>query len=331
MFSAASGSMPAVVTPKAGARGLNIHVFLLLFCLYAVGSRLLTVASSGGWEDRTQFFIEGELRPGLVDFFFNEVMVYYLLTRVLVYRFSISVCAMLIASGFAYYTRVPIILMFFAIVLSAGIGARLKLWAGLATLVISFVLLYLRIGEDLLYSENSSIFYITYPMIGLARLLQTTQGLDVNAWHYATLIFKPLDAVMFLVDYLGMYAGQLSAGRFSGLELSQFEYIQSLQGAYNAFGSIAYPFVYVAGWAAGIPLFLLFLVGQYILYIFATQSKTLTKRFILFMLVTGILFSWTSPFVWLVPLLFTQVRGRSTDRLNLGRTSRSASLLDAGR
>lgn len=294
----------------------GLHTFLLLFCAYVVCSRMITVALTGGWSDRAQFFVDGDLRPGIVDFVFNEVMVYYLLARVIIYKFSPLVCLLIVGSGFAYYTRVPIILLFFALLVSARLSMRVKLWAGLATLLLSFALLYLRIGDDLLYGDNSSIFYLTYPLIGVARVWQTTSSFDANSWHYATLIFKPLDVVMFMIDYLGMHGGQLSAGRYSGLELSQFEYIQSLQGAYNAFGSVLYPFVYIAGWRTGMAIFIVFLIAQYALYMFATESKTLTRRFMAFLLLTGVLFSWTSPFVWMTPLIFTRFRHRRRGRLS---------------
>ena len=303
-------------TPLRDARPsfFSIHFILILFCVYAVGSRLLTVVISGGWADRSQFFVDGELRPTMVDFIFNELMIYYLLIRVIIYRFNLPICLLIVASGFSYYTRVPITLLFFAIAVSTKLDLRWKIWTGLAVIVASFSLLYLRIGDDLIYSENSSIFYLIYPMIGLARLWQTTQSIDVNAWHYATLAFKPLDAVMFLVDYFGVHGGQLSAARFSGMELSQFEYIQSLQGSYNAFGSILYPFVYIAGWVSGILIFIVFLIGQRIAYMFATQSSDISNRYLIFLLITGILFSWPSPFVWLAPFIFTRIRNRRRGR-----------------
>lgn len=311
----ANGSYRAFA-PRRSLPMPSLHSLLLLFCVYVVGSRMFTVVLTGGWGDRAQFFVDGDLRPGMIDFLFNEVMIYYLLIRVIVYKFNPLVCLLIIGSGFAYYTRVPIILLFFALLVSAKLSMRVKFWTGLTTLIISFALLYLRIGDDLLYGDNSSIFYLTYPLIGMARLWETTGNFDANTWHYATLVFKPLDAVMFMIDYLGMHGGQLSAGRYSGLELSQFEYIQSLQGAYNAFGSVLYPFIYIAGWWAGLAIFVVFLVAQYTFYMFATQSKPLTRRFMAFLLLTGVLFSWTSPFVWMTPLIFTRFRHRHRGRLS---------------
>ncbi len=315
VLSAAASDVEPAPTAKRRLPFPGLHTFLLLFCTYVVCSRMITVILTGGWGDRTQFFVDGDLRPGMVDFLFNEVMIYYLLIRVIIYKFNPFVCLLIVGSGFAYYTRVPIILLFFALLVSARLSTRIKFWAGLATLFLSFTLLYLRIGDDLLYGDSSSVFYLTYPLIGMARVWQTTNSFDANPWHYATLVFKPLDAVMFMIDYLGMHGGQLSAGRYSGLELSQFEYIQSLQGAYNAFGSVLYPFVYIAGWRTGLPIFGVFLIAQYTLYMFATQSRTLTRRFMAFLLLTGVLFSWTSPFVWLTPLIFTRFRHRSRGRL----------------
>ena len=309
-LSAMSNDSKVAHVTRRGLSMPGLHDLLLLFCVYVVISRMFTVVISGGWSDRAQFFTDGELRPGMIDFIFNEVMIYYLIIRVIIYKFSPLVCLLIIGSSFAYYTRVPLILLFFALLVSAKLSFRLKFWSGMVTLVLSFTLLYLRIGDDLIYGESSSIFYLSYPLIGMARVLQTSRSFDTNAWHYATLVFKPLDTVMFMIDYLGMYGGHLSAGRYSGLELSQFEYIQSLQGAYNAFGTVLYPFVYIAGWPVGVAMFVIFLIGQYNLYMFSTQSKILTQRFIAFLLLTGVLFSWTSPFVWVTPLIFTRFRYR---------------------
>lgn len=277
---------------------------------------MVTVVLTGGWGDRAQFFVDGDLRPGIIDFVFNEIMIYYLLIRVIIYKFNPFVCLLIVGSGFAYYTRVPIILLFFALLVSAQLSAQVKIYAGVTTLLLSFALLYLRIGDDLLYGDNSSIFYLTYPLIGVARVWETTSSFNANPWHYATLIFKPLDVVMFMIDYLGMHGGQLSAGRYSGLELSQFEYIQSLQGAYNAFGSVLYPFIYIAGWRTGLLIFFVFLFAQYTIYMFATESKILARRYMAFLLLTGVLFSWTSPFVWMTPLIFTRFRNRHRGRLS---------------
>lgn len=303
---------------ERGVRALGLRwngqKIILFICVFVVASRMYTILIGGGWEDRSQFFAEGELRPGILDFIFNEILIYYLLARVIIYRLNWLVCTIIIVSAFAYYTRVPLTLMFVALLLARELSLRLKLAAAGVVAVISFVVLYLRIGEDLIYSDNASIFYISYPVVGLARLFVTSPIADVTGLHYLTLFLKPFDAVIFMVDYSGGYAGELSAGRFAGLELARFEYIQSLQGGYNAFGTVLYPFVLIAGWVLGPILFLLFLAFQMMCYSFATYDSSFSRRYIYFLLLTGLLFSWTSPFVWLVPFLFTKFRGREGRR-----------------
>jgi hypothetical protein len=133
----------------------------------------------------------------------------------------------------------------------------------------------------------------------------------VTALQYISLFVKPIDCILFAADYVGQRAGELSTGRHVGLELSRFVYIQPLQGAYNAFGTILYPFVLIGGWVIGPLLFVLFITFQYVQYRFVTQDEQLSRRYIYLLMITGILFSWTSPFVWMVPFLFIKVRNRA--------------------
>lgn len=308
-----SRSLVPLAPPRS--RGLagwaTTHNFLLAICMLVLAMRLYTVFIGGGWADRAQFFGEGELRPNIVDFIYNEILVNYLIIRVIAFRYNPLVYLIIVLSAFAYFTRLPLILLFFAICFSTTITLRYKIILGGIALFISLLLLYVRFGEDILYSESSSIFFLTYPVVGLGRLLETPQENGVVALQYLGLFLKPLDAVLFIVDYVGNYAGELSTGRHVGLELSQFVYIQRLEGAYNAFGTILYPFILIGGWIVGPILFLLFLMFQYVQYRFATQNEVISRRYLYLLLTTGILFSWTSPFVWLAPFLFTKIRHRS--------------------
>jgi hypothetical protein len=291
-------------------RWLTFHNVLLAFCVAVLAMRLYTIFEGGGWADRAQFFGEGDLRPNIIDFIYNEILVNYLIVRVIAFRYNPLVYMLIVLSAFAYFTRLPLILLFFAICFSSSIHIKSKIVLGGSALILSSLLLYVRFGEDILYGDNSSIFFLTYPFVGLGRLLETPQENGVTALQYISLFIKPLDGILFVVDYVGNYAGELSTGRHVGLELSQFVYIQRLEGAYNAFGSILYPFILVAGWVVGPILFILFLIFQYLQYRFATQNEIISKRFIYLLLTTGILFSWTSPFVWLTPFLFTKIRHR---------------------
>lgn len=290
---------------------LTYHNALLAFCIIVIAMRLDTIFMGGGWEDRGQFFGEGELRPNLIDFIYNEVMVNYLILRVIAYKPSAVVLLLIILSAFAYFTRLPITLLFFAVLLSREISNKLKLVILLSVALISFLLLYIRFGNDILIGSNSYIFYVTYPLIGVARLIGTSHEFDVSPLQYICLFFKPIDGILFIVDYVGNYGGELSTGRYVGIDLSNFVYIQSLQGAYNAFGTVLYPFILIAGWVVGPLLFCLFIIFQVVQYTFATQDSGLSRRYVMFLLITGILFSWTSPFAWLVPFLFTKFRRRS--------------------
>lgn len=310
MASHAATILPVPVAHQPPRR-FTFHNLLLALCIVVLATRMYTVIFGGGWADRAQFFGEGELRPSLVDFIYNEVLVNYLILRVIAFRYSPLVYFMIVLSAFAYFTRLPLVLLFFAIVVSRSIRPRAKIFLGLVALLISVAVLYIRLGTEAIYGDNSSIFYLTYPFVGISRLIGTTQEIGVTPLQYLSLFVKPLDAVLFVADYAGQRAGELSTGRHVGLELSQFVYIQQLQGAYNAFGTVLYPFVLIAGWQVGPLLFAMFIVFQYLQYRFITQDEELSRRYIYLLLITGILFSWTSPFVWLVPFFFFKIRHRA--------------------
>ena len=300
-----------IVPTRPTQSRLTFHNLLLAFCVIVLSMRLYTVFAGGGWQDRAQFFGEGELRPNLLDFVYNEIMVNYLIMRIIAFRPNPLVYLMVILSAFAYFTRLPLTLLFFAILFAKHINVRSKIYLSVGAALLSIFVLYIRLGADIFNSETSSIFYLTYPVIGIGRLWGMTPGYDITFYQYISLFFKPVDAVLFVIDYVGNYAGELSTGRFIGFELSRFEYIQSLEGAYNAFGTILYPFVFIAGWYVGPILFVMFVIFQHLQYRFATQDALLSRRFLGLLLTTGILFSWTSPFVWLTPFLFTRVRNRA--------------------
>ncbi len=304
---AAASIMPGRTTQSR----LTFHNLLLTFCVVVLSARLYTVFAGGGWQDRAQFFGEGELRPNLLDFIYNEIMVNYLIMRIIAYRPNPFIYLMVILSAFAYFTRLPLTLLLFSIIFAKQIRLRAKFALSIGAALLSIVVLYIRLGSDIFNSDTSSIFYLTYPIIGIGRLWGLTPGYDINFYQYISLFFKPVDAVLFVIDYIGNYSGELSTGRFIGFELSRFEYIQSLEGAYNAFGTVLYPFIFIAGWYIGPVLFVLFVAFQHLQYRFAMQDAALSRRFLALLLTTGILFSWTSPFVWLTPFLFTRVRNRT--------------------
>ncbi len=310
----ATDMLPAAsILPTRPTRSrLTFHNLLLAFCAVVLVMRLYTVFAGGGWQDRAQFFGEGELRPNLLDFVYNEIMVNYLIMRIIAYRPNLLVYFMVILSAFAYFTRLPLTLLFFAILFAKQINRKTKLYLSAGSVLLSIFVLYIRLGVDIFNSDTSSIFYLTYPLIGIGRLAGLEPGYDINFYQYISLFFKPVDAILFVIDYVGNYSGELSTGRFIGFELSRFEYIQSLEGAYNAFGTVLYPFIFIAGWYVGPLLFILFIMFQHLQYRFATQDTALSMRFIGLLLTTGLLFSWTSPFVWLTPFLFTRIRNRTS-------------------
>jgi hypothetical protein len=294
-----------------GSRQKYFDIFVKLLTalsVYILGKRLFYIVTTDGWSNRAAFFVDGAIAPGLPDFIFNEIILSFFLVYIVIIGVRPIFFLIFIATSLAYFNRSPLILMLCALFFSPNISFRNKIMYGCLFFLGSLFILYLRIDIDIFDFEKLSLFFLNYPAIGFGRLFVTTASGDVNLFHVASLLLKPLDAIFFTIDYIFNLAGEISAARFAGYELSTFRFIPFLDESFNAFGTIAFPFIYILGWFFGPILFCLFLVGNYYMYRIALNSSAAAMRLTLMLLFSGILFSWTSPFIWILPFFFPRQR-----------------------
>jgi hypothetical protein len=298
-----------VTTVLSRGRCFDIATKLLIaFSAYILGKRLFYIATTDGWSNRAAFFVDGAIAPGLPDFIFNEVVLSFFLVYIVIIGVRPVFFLIFIASSLAFFNRSPLILMLCALFFSPNISSRNKLLYGCLFFLGSLFILYLRIDNDIFDIEKLSLFFLNYPAIGIGRLFVTTASEDVNLFHVVSLLVKPFDAIFFTIDYIFNLAGEISAARFAGYELSTFRFIPFLDESFNAFGTIVFPFIYILGWFFGPIIFCLFLVGNYCMYWIALNSSSSAMRLTLMLLFSGILFSWTSPFIWVLPFFFPRKR-----------------------
>lgn len=292
------------------AKGVHQRYFdiitklLIIFSFYIIGKRLFYIATTDGWSDRADFFVDGVMAPVFSDFILNEVILSFFLIYIVIVGVKPVLILIFLAASLAYFNRSPLILMFCALLFSPNVSFQKKIIYGIAFFLASLFILYLRIGNDLFDFGKFSFFILTYPVVGIGRLLISDVSDSVNFFHVISLLLKPLDSVFFIVDYSFNLAGEISAARFTGLELSTFRYIPFLDNSFNAFGTVVFPFIYIFGWFFGTMLFFMFLVANYFLYRISLNSATSAKRLIFMFLLSGILFSWASPFIWVLPFFF---------------------------
>lgn len=277
---------------------------LIAFSVLLLGLNLKKIIEGDGWANRSAFFLEGDLAPTLPDFVFNEMVLPFFLLYVVIVKVRPIVVIIFIASAFAYFNRSPIILIFCALIFSPNISVRQKTVLGAVLLTITFSVLYLRAGDVIFDLDVFSLFFLTYPFVGLGRLLESSVSADVNFYHVISILIKPIDAVFFVIDYLSGLKGSLSAARFVGAELTQFVYLPLLGDSYNAFGTLLYPFIVIFGWYFGSMFFFLFIITTYYAYRIHFRQHAVALRILSLLLLTGLLFSWSSPFIWIIPFVF---------------------------
>lgn len=291
-----------------------IDIFALSFGYFTLIKRSIFVFLGGGLVDRTQFFIDGALKPDLFDFIFNELFIFYFLLKIIIYRPRLYLIIPLILSGFIYFNRIPFFLLGCAILCSRGIGVRLKLASLSLVTLISAFLIWIRVGADITQSITSLEFFVKYPLVGFWRLYELDASMDVTLLQIIQLIVKPIDAIFFVYEYTFAPGTNISIGRYVGGELSLFVYIQSLEGYYNAFGTILYPFIFACGWSLGLLTFSLSIIFMVFVSSLVTGDAGLALRYALFLLLSGFLLSWSSPFPWLAPMFYAHYSRRTAVR-----------------
>lgn len=277
--------------------------FFVLYSILILLIRAIAIYNSGmGFENRGMFFSDDGFGGNVFEMVYAEIVSPLFILYTLIKKFRWSIFILVIASSFLFYTRAGLYLYVFALMLSDWATKKQKIYITIICLTSSFFLLYIRFGENIL--ENLSEMFLTYPFIGMGRLLSQIQISDINIYQVISILIKPIDLILFPIDWIGGYNGSLSGSRMAGFELREFRHIPLLDSDYNAFGTILFPFIYFFG-NIGYLIFIFFIIFQYIVYRVILGNNTASSVMV-YLLVTGTLYSWLSPFVWTLPFLFAK-------------------------
>jgi len=283
--------------------------------------RAFKLISYSAWRlDRGEFFNGGLVSPDILDMFFNEVILAYGITYILLFRFHLGFVLQAFLAGIFYFTRVPIILLGIAFLFCRFGSMRQKsAFLGLALLFSLAVLAY-RVGSISVVGDHLYLFVGKYALVGVARLWVTdTVGLG-EVSDLLLLLFRPLDSIFFASDFMGLSAGT-SPGRIASFALNQFQYLPSLDGSFNAFGTILFPFVYNFGFSLGAVISCFALLINYLMLSLFLRFRGIGRlnRYMSFLILSGVLFSWCSPFIWVAPYLVIGFnRGRMVSNQRMG-------------
>jgi hypothetical protein len=288
-------------------KSLSYFDNLVLFLISYLSYRLYFLIKSEAFSDRSQFFIDGIYASNIVDMLINEVFFSVMLALIVVGRFRWKYIIFILICSVVYFTRASVALLCIACMVSPGVSHRSKIILIATAGVASLLILVIRFGGELPGINDLILFYIKYPFVGIGRLIVTDFDNNVNHLGALSLFFRPFGAFTFTIDYFWGLDGSLSIERHAGLLLSSFVYVPLLDDDFNAFGSILFPYVVAYGNYFGVFVFILSMSLYYYSLKFIFNSK-FSWRFLIFLAVSGFLFSWNSPFIWVAPF-FVRLMG----------------------
>jgi len=275
---------------------------IIIFCIFYFLYNIYNYTVVGAWVNRGDFFNDGEFAPSLLDFIINEIIFSLVLFKIIKGEVNCLYFLFIIISALSYFTRVPLLLLAIAALVSPGLPKTLKFYIFLFSLIISFCILILRFYGNPISFNEVIIFYGKYLLVGIGALMGLRDSYEYQFIYYLPLFFRPLEVVTFTLDYIFNLGGMLSVGRYAGGILNEFSFNPLLDDYYNAFGTILYPYMIVFGPYLFFPVFFLSIAVQYIFVAFIFDRK-IAKSYILFLLISGLIFSWNSPFIWIAPFL----------------------------
>ncbi len=297
---------------KNQLRQLNLLLsVIILTYIY----RLTDLFVSGAWSDRAQFFGDGLHAPNLFDMINNEIISSVVLVMIVVGNFHWLFGVYFLLGSLVFFTRAGIFLLILACIVSQAFSNRVKLQIILLGCVASLIILLIRFAGVVPTLDDFILFYLTYPLVGIGRLMETNFDSGVNYLQSLTLIFRPFGVFTYIYDYLLGLDGSASFERYAGEKLSTFEYSNLLNGYYNAFGTLLYPYFLAFGPYLGFCAFFI----SFILYYLSVSilfGKHSAIRICMYILISGILFSWVAPFFWAAPFIIFALKKTSLIRLN---------------
>jgi hypothetical protein len=290
------------------ARRNNTENVIEKYTLYIVTIYLVFLACNfylnNAWENRADFFEGGKYSPAIFGMLINEVFLAYLMAKIIFIKFEKKYFLIFLLCSIVYYSRAPLILLSIVLLVTNKIKNSTKVFLIILLIFLSVLILYLRFGNLLDLMRQVPEFYGGYPLVGIGRLLVTELNSEATFLNFLSIIFRPLEIVFFPADYFFNLEGHLSAARFAGNELNKFVYVEILNSSYNAFGTILFPYFLILGPALGALVFCMWAIFYFLALAAWTKDTKSTLLYMLMLGVSGLLFSWCSPFIWMAPFLF---------------------------
>ena len=210
--------------------------------------------------------------------------------------------------SFVYFSRAPLVLLSITLLITNKIKIDTKISLVALLISLSVIILFLRFGNLSDIHRYVSEFYGNYALVGIGRLATTERNSEATHLNFLSLIYRPLDILFFPVDYFFNLAGHLSAARFAGYELNKFVYVEILGSNYNSFGTILFPYFLILGPALGFLAFCIWAIFYFFALTIWTKDTRSSLLYMLMLGVSGLLFSWCSPFIWIAPFLLRRIK-----------------------
>ncbi len=277
------------------------------YALFFVTIYLIVLACNlylnNAWESRAEFFEGGNYSPTILGMFINEIFLSYLMAKIIFIKFDKKYVLIFLLCSIVYYSRAPLVLLSIVLLVTNKIKNLTKICLISLLIFLSAFILYLRFGNLSDIIELAPEFYGNYPLVGIGRLLATEINPGATFANFLSLIFRPLEVLFFPADYFFNLEGHLSAARFTGYELNKFVHVEMLDSNYNAFGTILFPYFLVLGPVLGILVFCMWAIFYFFALATWSRDARSTLLYVLMLGVSGLLFSWCSPFIWIAPFL----------------------------
>lgn len=280
-----------------------IEQLLLYFIFFYLLVLVCNLYINNAWEDRSEFFNGGDYSPSILGMLINEFFLAYLMAKIIFIKFDKKYVLIFLLCSIVYYTRAPLILLSIVLLVTDKIKNTAKIILIILLAFFSLIILYLRFNNLSEALRLAPEFYGSYALVGIGRLFVTEINLEATLLNILSIIFRPLEFLFFPVDYFFNLEGYISAARFAGHELNEFVYIEMLDSQYNAFGSILFPYFLILGPALGTFVFCIWAFFYFLMLAWWSKNSKSALLYMLMLGISGLLFSWCSPFIWAAPFL----------------------------
>ena len=270
-----------------------MRIIFYIICAFAL-TKTVYAFSGGAYADRSTFFNGGSFASGLFGMIVFEVLYLSFILHFLTNKETKSghLVILSVFLSLASFSRSPLVMGLSAVIVKKGVSIN-SIRALMLCLLIMFVFLGIRDTAILTDPEKLYLFFVKYSFVGINRFFAIENLPDLNFIQAISLYFRAFDAIVYPFDFLA--GSPVSGTRLYSKTLNEFIELPSLNGSFNAYGTILFRF---KEYPILSPLLLLFDLCQiYILSLLAFKSKYSAKRVIYWLLSLSFLYSFNGPFL----------------------------------